>query len=405
VKFIPFSQRRSRTLASVTVLALAFMFITTQPAHAQTFTTLYSFKGAPDDGNGPTGSLAQDAAGNLYGTTLAGGRFGKNGGDGTVFELDAAGNERPLYVFGSHEGDGILPYAGVVRDAEGNLYGTTLWGGTSVNCAGGGCGTVFKLNPAGMTILHSFTGFPGDGANPVAGVVRDCCGNLYGTAENAAAKNRGAVFRIDKDGNEVLLHSFYGGDGYTPTSLLGVGDGFFYGTTMGGADSAKGNVFEITSTGKITVLFNFTSQSQGEFPFDGHGGQLLRDSAGNLYGYFYEGGAFGAGGVFKLDPSGNETVLHSFTAGADGAGPMGALIMDSLGNLYGTTNGGGDPTCKCGVVFELDTAGNETVLHTFVGSDGAIPEGALLMGAAGTLFGTTTGGGAYGSGTIFKIAQ
>jgi uncharacterized repeat protein (TIGR03803 family) len=247
-------------------------------------------------------------------------------------------------------------------DTAGNLYGTTQNGGSGGGCSFG-CGTVFKLAPAGNeTVLHSFTGSPGDGGRPVAGLIMDTAGNLYGTTAE-------------------------GGSG-TCTVINGV------------PVSGCGTVFKLDPAGNETVLHSFTGGSDGIQAL----AALIMDQAGNLYGTTELGGSFGFGTVFKLDPSGNETVLHTFTGGNDGATPFFAgLIMDTAGNLYGTTFNGG--ASGYGTVFELDTAGNETVLHSFTGSpgDGASPPAALIMDKAGNLYGTTLIGGASGFGTVFKL--
>jgi uncharacterized repeat protein (TIGR03803 family) len=375
------------------VCAFVFLFsvLGTQFAQAQTFTVLYSFQGPPN-GSSPNGGLVQDAEGNLYGTTSMGGRFNR-GTQGTVFELYADGSERPIYAFGKDANDGIVPLAGLVRDADGNLYGTTSSGGAY------GLGTVFEMSPSGMTILHSFAGHTIDGANPAAGLVRDCCGNLYGTTVQGG-DGFGTVFRIDKNGNETVLRSFTGGwDGEYPNCLIGVGEGIFYGTTAGAKPHSYGTAFKVDSTGKETVLYRFKGAPDGQFPT----GCLAIDSAGNLYGTTSEGGVNGAGTVFKLDTSGNETILLNFD-GQNGGDPQGGLIIDAVDNLYGTTEGGG--STGAGVIFQLDSSGNETVLHSFNEAvDGFNPTGVLLIDAAGNLYGTANGGGnGYGHGTIFKLA-
>ena len=215
-----------------------------------------------------------DALGNLYATTGGGGAFG----GGTVFRLDSARNETVLHNFAGSPDDGAGPSGALILDTAGNLYGATVAGGASNNCPQG-CGTLFKLDTSGKeTVLHGFTGSPNDGAFPAAGLIMDMAGNLYGT------------------------------------------------TQAGGV-----NCFQ------------------------------------------------GCGTVFKVDTSGNETLVHSFTGSpSDGALPLAGLVMDRAGNLYGTTNGGG--TCNplsssCGTIFRVDTSGNETLIHSFTGSpsDGALP--------------------------------
>ncbi|HYL11569.1 MAG TPA: choice-of-anchor tandem repeat GloVer-containing protein [Terriglobales bacterium] len=244
--------------------------------------------------------------------------------------------------------------AALIMDAAGNLYGTNQLNGAF------GYGTIFKLDTSGNeTVLHSFTGDAGDGCAPIGALIMDNAGNLYGTTEDC---NLGTVFKLDTSGTYTVLHSFTGSDGEFPSAAL------------------------------------------------------IMDSAGNLYSTTLFGGASGCGTVFKLDSFGNETVLHSF-AGSDGATPTAGLIMDAAGNLYGPTAAGGSGSCAplphssevgCGTVFKLDTSGNETILHSFTGgSDGANPDAGLIMDKAGNLYGTATGGGSSncfgGCGTVFKL--
>jgi uncharacterized repeat protein (TIGR03803 family) len=222
------------------------------------------------------------------------------------------------------------------------------------------------------------------------------------------------VFKVDTGDHYTVLYSFTGPYVAYPSSLILDAAGDLYGTTDYGSASGTGTVFKLDSTGKETVLYTFTGTDV--FPSN-----LILDASGNLYGTTYAGGSngcsgnFGCGTVFKLDPTGTETVLYSFTGAADGAYPVAGLTMDSAGNLYGTTNEGGGTGCNgggCGVVFRLDTSGDETVLHSFTGAaDGAYPHASLVRDAAGDLYGSTVGGGFKGAGcgsggcgTIFKIA-
>ena len=327
-------------------------------------TVLYSFT-AGSDGALPAAGLIMDAAGNLYGTTAHGGGpcpFG-SGGCGTAFKLDAAGTETVLHRFTTL--DGVNPRAGLIMDAAGNLYGTAQGSGP------GGSGTVFKLDTAGnLTVLHAFTG-GSDGVFPDAALVMDAAGNLYGTTS------------------------------------LGGGS-----STCGGSFGGCGIVFKLDPSGKETVLHSFTGPD-GLFPFAG----LIMDAIGNLYGTTSSGGASsnctrGCGTVYKLDTSGNLTVLHSFTnSGGDGAQPVAGLILDKAGNLYGTTQlGGGSSSIGDGIVFRLDTSGNLTVLHSFSGiAGGGQPVAGLIMDSADNLYGTTFFGGSSsncssGCGTVFKLS-
>jgi uncharacterized repeat protein (TIGR03803 family) len=298
---------------------------------------------------------------------------------------------------------GEFPYAGVVRDAAGNLYGTTYYGGDTQCLHFGGCGTVFKVDTTGKeTVLHSFTG-SADGKFPEGGVLRDAASNLYGTTIVGGTSDAGTVFKLDTTGKETVLHSFTGGgaDGQCPAAgLVRDGAGNLYGTTANGGRSGKGTVFKVDTTGKETVLHSFAGTGgDGANPYAG----LVRDTAGNLYGTTFLGGAScNCGTVFKLDTTGKETVLLSFT-GLDGEYTTAGLVQDSAGNLYGTTAGGG--TSGYGVVFKLDKTGTETVLHSFTGgtTDGNSPYAGLVRDAAGNLYGTTHSGGASNDGTVFKL--
>jgi uncharacterized repeat protein (TIGR03803 family) len=307
------------------------------------------------------------------------------------------------FVAGS---DGKFPQASVVRDASGNLYGTTIDGGGSTNCEFG-CGVVFKIDVSGHeTVLHSFSGT--DGEYLTAGLIVDDAGNLFGTAQTGGSSNDGLVFKLDPSGNETVLHNFTGGtDGAGPhAALLRDASGNLYGSTgVGGSSGCGGHgcgvVFKIDSNGNESVFHSF-SGTDGSGP----SGALIQDAAGNFYGATQEGGSssgcrgLGCGVVFKLDPSGNETVLHSFS-GADGAYPGGPLIRDSAGNLYGTTIGGG--SSNDGIVFKIKTNGHESVLLNFSGLDGWYVNGGLVMNAAGVLFGTTFHGGSRDHGVVFAL--
>ncbi len=266
-------------------------------------TTLHSFTGP--DGAGPYAGVIRDAAGNLYGTTEFGGAFGS----GTAFKLDAAGHESVLYSFAAGT-DGGLPTGGLVRDSGGNLYGTTSVGG-DLACAGGqGCGNVFMLDKAGIeTVVHQFTG-PPDGELPYAGLIRDAAGNLYGTTTaGGMVLSGGTVFKLDSAGNETVLYNFTGGaDGEGPSAaLIQDTSGNLYGTTyLGGGGSCGyyhcGTVFKLDTTGHETVLYRFAGGGDGAHPNAG----LVMDAAGHLYGTATQRGDLdchshlGCGVVFKL---------------------------------------------------------------------------------------------------------
>jgi uncharacterized repeat protein (TIGR03803 family) len=386
------------------------------PPAAPSFRTLHTFTGGASGGF-PAAALVRDAAGNLYGTTVSEGASGH----GVVFELIRCDSEpsgyefKVLYSF-TGGADGGNPYAGLIRDAGGNLYGTTTGGGSSNR------GTVFKLTPTGTeTVLYSFTG-GADGGNPYAGLVRDAGGNLYGTTVAGGGKSStcfygcGVVFKLSPTGTETVLHSFTrGADGGTPyAGLIQDAAGNLYGTTAsGGATSTCGPpygcgvVFKLTPARTETVLYSFTGGADGAIPFAG----LLRDGAGNLYGTTSHGGVSTAacggdcGVVFMVSPTGIETVLYSFTGGADGAiagyQSYAGFVQDAAGNLYSTTPIGGQ--YKNGVVFKLSSAGAETILYSFTGgADGASPVAGLLRDAGGNFYGTTyTGANQFG--VVFRL--
>ena len=386
-------------------LALVILFIAaalaTRVAQAQTYTEslLHSFAGSPD-GAHLYASLVRNPQGELYGTTIQGGVFSY----GTVFKLDKKGNETTLYNFPVNGGEAALP-TGLTRDKRGNLYGTTYGGGDYSQ------GSLFKLDASGnQTVLYSFTGAD-DGAEPQAGLVLDAEGNLYGTTEHGGnlatcyGSGCGTVFKLDTTGHETVLYAFTGtaGDGYWPMADLLVRDahGNLYGTTSEGGAFNYGTVFKVDATGKETLLHSFTmADGDGAYPE----AALVRDARGNLYGTTIWGGAFGYGMVFKLDQTGRETVLHSFTmTEGDGADPYAGLVRDTHGNLYGTTGAGG--AFSSGTVFMVDTNGNESVLYSFGGTrgDGQYPAAGLVRDARGDLYGTTVDGGAYGYGAVFKL--
>jgi uncharacterized repeat protein (TIGR03803 family) len=356
---------------------------------------VYAFQGKQGGQYPYNAGVILDSDGHLYGTTFYGGYAGA----GVVYKLDGNGQETVPYAFDKSTDNGFgQPTWGVIRDSAGNFYGTTFVGQSDV---GRGAGVVYRVDPTGhATVLHNFTG-GADGADPYGGVILDAKGNLYGTASGGGASNNGVVFKIDTSGDETVLYSFTGGsDGGTPLGgLIRDSAGNLYGTTNGGGTSGAGVVFKVDASGNETVLYSFTGGSDGGYPF----AALVRDSTGNFYGTAGGGGASGAGAVFKLDAAGKETVLYSFTGGADGAYPSWVtLALDSAGNLYGTTSGGG--TSGAGVVFKVDPSGHETVLHSFTGgADGGYPYAGVILGPGGRLYGATPFGGETGVGVVFEI--
>jgi len=348
---------------------------------------LHRFSGL--DGSSPYAGVVGDSSGNLYGTTY----YGGTAGAGVVFKLDASHNETVLYSF-TGGADGANPFAGVIRDSSGNLYGTAAAGGSA------GVGVVYKLDTTGkQTVLYTFLGGV-DGAYPQAGVIRDSAGNLYGTTISGGAAGAGVVYKVDTGGNETVLYSFKGyPDGQMPEAgVIRDSAGNLYGATFWGGTAAAGMVYKLDAKGNETVLYNFTGGADGCYPYGG----VIRDSAGNLYGTTYQGGTAGGGVVFKLDASGHESVLHTFGSGTDGYSPWAGVVRDSAGNLYGTAFGGG--TGSQGIVYKLDTSDQETVLYSFTGrADGGNPYGRVLLDSAGNLYGTANLGGKNDNGVIFKI--
>jgi uncharacterized repeat protein (TIGR03803 family) len=384
---------------------------------------VYSFNGSSAGPRVPYAGLIRDSLGNLYGTTEFGGTYNH----GTVFEItpNASENwtESVLYSF-TGSWDGGQPFGTLIFDTAGNLYGTTNFGG-SANCKLG-CGTIFKLTPTSAgwaeTVVYTFTG-GSDGREPYAGLVSDAQGNFYGTTllggnpNNTCNSGCGTVFQLSYSNSAWkanVLYTFAGAnDGAWPhASLIFDGAGNLYSTTKGGGTYGSGTVFRLTAgSWTESVLYNFTGGQDGKEP----PGRLILDTAGNLYGTTSRGGVKGYGVVFKLAPasqgSWQEEVLHSF-GDAPAANPVAGLVMDTGGNLYGTTLLGAElDSCGggCGTLFKLSPSSSGSwkynVLHLFGrAADGYHPSGQLIQDAAGNLYGTTQAGGAYGAGVVFEIS-
>jgi len=407
--------------ANVGVAAAAGVLLSALYAQAQSYTVLYKF---PNRLTGDSPSALLDVNGTFYGTTASGG----DSNQGIIFELTSQGKETTLYSFSKQAPDGRRPSIGpLIRDRAGNLYGTTAGGG-NFTCTAvenlAGCGTVFRLGPTGQeTILHSFAGVPSEGADPSAGLVVDSAGNLYGVTYEGGTPSTcrystgcGTVYKITTSGTLTLLYSFTGGkDGSLPVGTPVIdAAGNLYGTTYQGGDPSCANngafgcgvVFEVDPMGKETVLHTFTGSPDGAFPFDA---SLVRDSEGNLYGTTAGGGDFNLGTVFKIDASGNESILYSFQAGDSVGGPVSNLILDPAGNLYGTSESGG--RSSAGSIFEVSSStGAYTLLHTFsYYPSGNFPVAGLVLDKAGNLYGTTSSGGEgncaedAGCGLVFKL--
>jgi uncharacterized repeat protein (TIGR03803 family) len=356
-------------------------------------TTLYTFTDGADGGN-PYGGLVRDAAGNLYGTTF----YGGSANMGVLFKVSKSGKQTVLYSFAGKP-DAANPGSDLLLDTAGNIYGASYYGGVS------GFGAIFKVTKSGKEkVLYSFGAAP-DGNYPGSGLIQDDAGNLYGTTGYGGDSGNGTVFKISKSGKEKILHSFTGTDGQYPFSTpLRDTAGNLYGTTSMGGASGNGTVFKLTKNGKPTVLHSFAGGADGANPYAG----LVQDEKGNFYGTTYYGGAGCQGNVcgtvFKLTPKGKERVMHAFTP-TDGHYPyFGTLVRDAAGNLYGTTYAGG--SADMGVVFKVTSKGKETILYSFTGgADEGFPVAGLIQDPAGNFYGVTLGNGnepiTYG--TVFKL--
>jgi uncharacterized repeat protein (TIGR03803 family) len=370
-----------RLTVFLAIVAMASLLTATSAA-AQEIWKLHSFLTNGRDGTAPPAELIFGASGDLYGTTSLGGTYNS----GTVFELlpnsTGGGTEKILHSFSNNLIDGNDPGGGLTFDSKGNIYGTTYKGGSGGCTAAGvviGCGTVFELTPQSNgsyteQVIYTFQARGGDGTFPVCTLIFDSAGNLYGTAQSGGTYGHGTVFELSP--------------------------------TTGGTWTEK-------------ILWSF-HKTDGQNPRAG----LILDSAGNLYGATFEGGAYTSGTVYELSPSSGgtwtETVLHSFTLGStDVANPAAKLIFDAAGNLYGTASYGN--LSGAGGVFELSPASGgtwtEKVVYFFAwptSSDGYDSFSPLIFDASGNLYGTTTSGGAgqcqqiglvIGCGTIFRLTQ
>lgn len=401
------------TTALATTLLAIFLAAASLAANAAD-KVLYSFKGG-DDGANPEAALIADHLGNLYGTTSSGG--GGFCDCGVVFELSPPATrnghwvETILYRFQGDEA--ATPEAGLIFDAAGNLYGTTAHGGPTND------GTVYKLSPPSVpggnwteTTLYQFLG-EDDGEYPVSTLALDQSGNLYGTTLfGGGSPNAGIVFRIAPPSvpggawTETILHRFaYGPDGGNSQAGLLIDNlGALYGTTM------TGTVFKLSppppGQDKWTErgLYQFSGFADGSEP------SYIVVKGRAVYGGATLGGNANHGTIFQLVPqpgAWKETTLYNFQGGSDGGLPVGQLLVDAAGHLYGTTYAGQQP--DNGTVFRLSPSKSgkwtKTILHEFGGQgDGATPNGGLVKGKAGALYGTTYNGGAFGSGAVYAVA-
>ena len=404
-------------------LVLAAMVLCTMNAAAQTESVIYSFSGG-SDGLFPYSNLIVDAKGNLYGTTLYGGGEGTcviltNAFCGSAYELTpvvgGGWQETVLHGFGNGT-DGMYPEAGLVLDKQGNLYGTTAYGGSY------GEGVVFKLIPLASggwqeRVIYNFTG-GADGGVPVAGLIFDNKGNLYGTTSHGGTYQCGdftcgTVFELSLVAGkwqETVIHTFTNGsDGATPLDGL-IFDklGNLYGTANFGGTFDFGTVFElspITGGWQETTLYAFQGARDGYAPQAG----LVFDTKGDLFGTTYGGGPGNAGEVYELTPAAgvwSKTRIYGFST----QNPRSNVVFGPNGNIYGVVSGG---QLSTGYVYDLTptTSGQWTlnILHTFTGTpDGMWPYTSLIFDKAGNLYGTTYAGGAnpyltYGAGAVYEV--
>jgi uncharacterized repeat protein (TIGR03803 family) len=403
-------------------IVLALITVVPQVAQAQTYKVIHNFTGG-NDGSYPQSGLALDQGGNLYGTASVGGTYG----NGTVFRLVHSGSNWvffPLYNFkGGYDGD--APFGPLTIGPDGAFYGTTLAGGYFQGdyCRGGGCGVVFRLRPPATappaaftpwdeTVLYAFTGPPYDGNQPVyPQLLFDQAGNLYGTTQFGGPNDGGAVFELTPYGGgwteKVLYDGFIGNgvSGSQPYSGVVMDSaGNLYGTTSISGSGGDGVVYELSPTqnGWVqTILHAFRNGLDGGLSFGG----LVMDQAGNLYGGTVTGGTGDCGVIYELSPSnGGWTFAPIYNLPPCGGGPFETLTLDAAGNIYGTAYG--DGTGGGGMVFKLSKSNGTwtlTDLHNFTFETEYFPYGAVTIGPNGNLYGTASGGGAYGHGAVWEI--
>jgi uncharacterized repeat protein (TIGR03803 family) len=366
--------------------------------------TLVSFNGS--NGAQPQ-SILEDSAGDFYGTTLNGGKYSK----GTVFEILQDGRLVTLVHFNGH--NGAAPGAGLLLGPDGSLYGTTKSGGSHNR------GTIFRISPDGkFSILVNFNG--GNGARPNSGLLLGSDGLIYGATLAGGSHNRGVLFKVTTTGKLITIMIFDGTNGSNPGSLARGDDGNFYGTCNKGGDGL-GLLFKLTPDGHFTVLVTFDGKN-GSHPVSG----LIKSGDGNFYGTTADGGSSNLGTVFELTSDGKFITIISLN-GTNGAHPDSALVEWSNGYFYmirlwqnmlikaafvqwsgdnfcGTTSGGG--AHGNGTVFRVGDDGDLVTLVSFTGSDGlnlgANPN-SLVPGEDGNLYGTTAFGGKDSLGTVFRL--
>jgi uncharacterized repeat protein (TIGR03803 family) len=397
--------------AGLVVAAILMILATAIASPAQTFKTLVSFD-FTNGANPYNMALVQGTDGNLYGTTVSGGTDSA----GTVFKVTPTGTLTTLHSFAGtlvSPADGAYPWAGLVLGTDGNFYGTTLEGGAQNR------GTVFKMTSAGVvTVLYSFCSVGAscsDGYQPQAPLVQAASGIFYGTTNNGGTNDSGTVFSITSSGTLKTLYSFCMltdcADGEFPeAALVQATSGIFYGTTEGGGAEDFGTVFSITAGGKLKTLHSFCTVVSEGLCLDGYNPQdaLVQASNGTFYGTTPGGGngTSQTGTVFSITAGGTLVTIYSFCSGVGcGVNPYAGLVQGINGNFFGTTNGGG--VNDYGTVFEITASGELTTLHSFDNTDGYPSEGgnSLVQATNGTFYGTAYAGGADSLGALYSLAD
>ena len=391
------------SMACIISLVMQPFAASTVAALAMSFEVLHSFSGP--DGQLPGAPLVQGTDGFFYGVTTYGGDFNilPPDGAGTAFRIDANGNFRTLHIFKGP--DGAVPN-NLMLGRDGFFYGTTHYGGPSViDSLNPGSGVLFRMDSAGnVTVLRRFAD-ASSGFHP-GPIVTGADGALYGPAAGGVSVLNtfpGLVYRFDpRTGDFRVLHNFNLSDGKDPTGPLFQGeDGYLYGTTWQGGPSNTGVIYKVDPAGNFSLLHTLQALgvSEGWEP----NGSLVRTVDGAVYGTTHGSN----GSVFRLDPNGTFNILHPFdNFASDGFQPVSGLIQARDGFFYGTTPQGGLPVSdpsRNGVVYRMDKAGTVTVMHTFTGPDGKGPRAVPVQGADGQLYGTTAVGGDFGLGVIFRL--
>lgn len=349
-------------------------------------------QGFADWGNNPNGDLFKDSDGTFYGMTSLGGTYNQ----GTIFKMTAAGAVTILKHF-NNPVDGASPYGELIKGTDGNFYGMTSAGGTNTY------GTIFKMTPDGSTYtVLKHLSYAADGTNPRGHLVQAADGNFYGITYGGGANAAGTIFKMTAAGvYTVLRHLNKTTDGGNSYSSLTLGkDGNLYGINYGGGTFSYGTIFKITTAGAFTVLRHLNG------PTDGGGSQsdLIQGTDGNFYGMCYGYGSIGNGTIFKITPAGVYTVLRNLFSTSDGGHPYGNLFQNSDGLLYGMNRTGG--TGGAGTAFKITTAGTYNVLHSFQNeTEGGTPNAGFVKGNDGNLYALLSLGGSLTGGTAIKMTM